>query len=77
MKETPSGFPFHNSDLIAFQQPTDNWIEVSRPKGVHWSPSTFPETLAEFQQWWTELGELPYEVDFPREFGAKNGSIGP
>jgi hypothetical protein len=74
-KASHPGFPFHDGQLLAFKQPTENWSTAPRPEGVHWSPSSFPNTLAEFRRWWNDLGDLPYEIDFPREIGARGGRI--
>jgi hypothetical protein len=75
LKNRFEGFWADNGMLIRFELPSENWSQTSRPKGVHWSPVSFPNTLAEFRQWWDDLAEIPYDITFPRAIASKRGKI--
>ncbi len=60
---------------LQFSLPSPGWSLDSRADGVHWSPTSFPESMVEFEEWWDDLGKTPYAMLFPQEVATNGGEI--
>jgi hypothetical protein len=56
--------PKKSLNTCTFLLPRENWYGTTSD----WSPTTFPETLADFKNWWDEL---PFVVYFPGTYSTE------